>query len=293
MGVVIFAGFLLLLIVGDYRTAQRQLLLEAHKLYTSQAVVTHVQFDRIAENLPSLGPDARAFAAVDGEFVRLVVANDYEALPFPLHRGQPLSNNDVPQALVGANVPLERQGSRAYFELGGVRHEVVGYLGQEPGSVLGYSVVLKSPQLVPQIEPERVVADGRVAGERLRQAGIDTEDFDFGIERRANVDVISPVVFALGAVLSIFAFVSAGVVHGQDHLQYMKVRRLLGVAQWRGIAGMLLRIAAIGVLAVAAALLVAYVTPLEMPAVTAIAQAGAVALAIILASAAAALVRRQ
>jgi hypothetical protein len=129
-----------------------------------------------------------------------------------------------------------------------VSYEVVGRLGVRADSLLADEVVLADPSQF-STSSQRLLLDGPDSARHYSAAfpGRDVEVVNEGTNRRTNVDTVSPVLVALGAVVAVLVAVIAGVQGGRWELRAATVRFTIGVRRRDTLDTALTRLAVIGI----------------------------------------------
>jgi hypothetical protein len=283
--VIVLLAMTLSLLLHSYESRHQALLLEGNRLYGSQAVLVDETPRVLLDSLKELGQNVRVFSLLaDYDKVRVVAANDFEKIPFPIHQGKGFSNDDRREALVGAGVGIEYDNEKPYVTLGSRRYEVVGFLGTRADSVLEQDVLLKDDELFCSASASSVVLDGtgaETAYKRLIPTA-KTEAFNFGVDRRTSIDSVSPVLFGAGVMLIIAGYVCAGFLYGLQKVEEVRIFDLLGYSRWRAYRNQwALLVILAGCALLSSTLLCAAASPLHPPTFDVIVLSGVTAIVLV------------
>ncbi len=230
-----------------YRLRMDMLHMEGNDLCSGQAAIVDDDVDEAIRLLPSLGDDARLqMIFKENPELRIMVANDYSAVPLPQHGSRETLASCTLEAIVGADVTTE--------EIEAVVPEMriaEARLGVSDESVLSRTILISDVEaLRASANAGTLVVDGAQAAQRYAELrpSAQLRAFSRGLARRSDVDVLSPIILTLAFVLVAVGGVVAGVLHGLAMLPVVRVRRLIGLSIVKYVAP---RVTALAVLAIA------------------------------------------
>lgn len=210
---------------------------EGADLRTTDTIWVSTSLPELRANADRFGPGTRTFKTLD-ETTRAVafVAGTWDNVP--LHSGSPLDGT-AGEALAGAR----RDPGRGALDVAGESYRIVGRLGVRSDSLLADEAVLMAPALFAD-ERERLRLDGPRVAERYRDAfpGRSLEVVDSGVNRRTNVDVVTPFVSAAGVMTAMLVAVSAASFGAGRECRTARVRFAVGHRRRRLIGAALSRV---------------------------------------------------
>jgi hypothetical protein len=216
---------------------------EGNDLRTVESVWVTASLEELNTESKVFGTGTRAFVDVEPA-VRAVAILRGDWRDVPLHGGRPLSGAED-EALVGGG----REISGDTIDVGGKDYRVVGRLGLGPASFLADDVVIADRSRF-SAGRERLRLDGPDVAARYRDAFPDrrVEQAFGGVNERTNVDLVSPVLLALGSTMVVAISVLAAL---------LSVGWLTGVARVRHLTGRSRGLLATGVMLRAGSVLIA------------------------------------
>lgn len=219
-----------------YEVRQQAIVLEGNRLYSTESLLVSGVASTVLGAVAPASPDARVFTDLtpDGR-VRAVMTAGGDRLDIPLHAGRTFSATGSAEALVGADVPVVSREGRSYVSFAGQEYEAVGYLGLRPESLLSTDVLIDDPRLFSVSQDEPLVVDGRGVREASADTlgDLETSSAPPGTSHRTNVDVVSPLLLALGGVVVITGLAGTGFVASTSVVRYARVARVLGLSRRR------------------------------------------------------------
>ncbi|PYY65163.1 hypothetical protein DEJ30_04985 [Curtobacterium sp. MCPF17_003] len=282
------AGLLLLatllaVLIGVFDARRRVIAAEGNDLRTGQSAWVTATLDDLERARSAFEPGTKVFVELDDR-VRAVAILSGRWTDVPLHEGHALTSGPG-EALAGADVSVHGDD----IAVGGTTYNVVGRLGVRADSLLSDEVVIADPSRF-SASPQRLLLDGPSSAHHYSAQFPDrsVEIIDDGTNRRTNVDAVSPVLVALGALVVVLVAVVAGLQAGRWELRAAAVRFTTGIRPLNTLRSAAARVAAIGTAASTAALagaaLVRQTTSLDLDVTTAVVAVGTVMLAVAVAS---------
>ncbi|WIB71906.1 hypothetical protein [Curtobacterium sp. MCBD17_026] len=278
------AGLLLLatllaVLIGVFDARRRVIAAEGNDLRTGQSAWVTATLDDLERARSAFEPGTKVFVELDDR-VRAVAILSGRWTDVPLHEGHALTSGPG-EALAGADVSVHGDD----IAVGGTTYNVVGRLGVRADSLLSDEVVIADPSRF-SASPQRLLLDGPSSAHHYSAQFPDrsVEIIDDGTNRRTNVDAVSPVLVALGALVVVLVAVVAGLQAGRWELRAAAVRFTTGIRPLNTLRSAAARVAAIGTAASTAALagaaLVRQTTSLDLDVTTAVVAVGTVMLAV-------------
>ncbi|QZQ56725.1 hypothetical protein KZI27_07940 [Curtobacterium sp. TC1] len=278
------AGLLLLamvltVLIGVFDARRRVIAAEGNDLRTGQSAWVTATLGDLDRARSAFEPGTKVFVELDDR-VRAVAMLSGRWTDVPLHDGHALTGGPG-EALAGADVSVHGDD----IAVGGKTYTVVGHLGVRADSLLSGDVVLADPSLF-SASPQRLLLDGpnSVRHYNAQFPGRSVEIIDDGTNRRTNVDAVSPVLVALGALVVVLIAVVAGLQAGRWELRTATVRFTTGFRPLNTLRSAAARVAVIGTAACTTALagasVVRQTTTLDLDLTTAIVAVGSVVFAV-------------
>lgn len=282
------AGLLLLamvltVLIGVFDARRRAIAAEGNDLRTGQSAWVTATLDDLERARSAFEPGTKVFVELDDR-VRAVAILSGRWTDVPLHDGQALTGGPG-EALAGADVSVHGDD----IAVGGKTYNVVGRLGVRADSLLSDDVVIADPSQFSG-SPQRLLLDGpnSVRHYNAQFPGRSVEIIDDGTNRRTNVDAVSPVLVALGALVVVLIAVVAGLQAGRWELRTAAVRFTTGFRPLNSLRSAAARVAVIGTAActtaLAGAAVVRQTTTLDLDVTTAVIAVGSVVIAVSVAS---------
>lgn len=277
-GLVLLA-MLLTVLIGVFDARRRVVAVEGNDLRAGQSAWVTATLDELRRARSAFEPGTKVFVDLE-EKVRAVAVLSGRWTDVPLHDGHSLSGRPG-EALVGSDVTVRGDD----LAVGGKTYTVVGRLGVRADSLLSDDVVLADPSQFSG-SPQRLLLDGpnSVRHYNAQFPGRSVEIIDDGTNRRTNVDAVSPVLVALGALVVALIAVVAGLQAGRWELRTAAVRFTTGFRPLNTLRSAAARVAVIGTAACTAALAGAAVvrqnTTLDLDVTTAVIAVGSVVFAV-------------
>jgi len=282
------AGLLLLamvltVLIGVFDARRRAIAAEGNDLRTGQSAWVTATLDDLERARSAFEPGTKVFVELDDR-VRAVAILSGRWTDVPLHDGHPLTGHRG-EALAGDDVSVQGDD----LAVGGKTYTVVGRLGVRADSLLSDDVVLADPSRFSG-SPQRLLLDGpnSVRHYNAQFPGRSVEIIDDGTNRRTNVDAVSPVLVALGALVVVFIAVVAGLQAGRWELRTAAVRFTTGFRPLNSLRSAAARVAVIGTAACTTALtgaaVVKQTTTLDLDVTAAVMAVGSVVFALSVAS---------
>lgn len=242
MAGLLLLAMLMTVLIGVFDARRRVIAVEGNDLRSGQSTWVNATLAELMHARGAFAPGTKVFVTLEGG-VRAVVILSGRWADVPLHDGRPLSGAPG-EALAGADADVHDDE----VVVGGVAYEVVGRLGVRADSLLADDVVLADPSQF-STSSQRLLLDGPDSARHYSAAfpGRDVEVVNEGTNRRTNVDTVSPVLVALGAVVAVLVAVIAGVQGGRWELRAATVRFTIGVRRRDTLGTALTRLAVIGI----------------------------------------------
>ena len=281
-GLVLLA-MLLTVLIGVFDARRRVVAVEGNDLRAGQSAWVTATLDELRRARSAFEPGTKVFVDLE-EKVRAVAVLSGRWTDVPLHDGHSLSGRPG-EALVGSDVTVRGDD----LAVGGKTYTVVGRLGVRADSLLSDDVVLADPSQFSG-SPQRLLLDGpnSVRHYNAQFPGRSVEIIDDGTNRRTNVDAVSPVLVALGALVVVLIAVVAGLQAGRWELRTAAVRFTTGFRPLNTLRSAAARVAVIGTAACTTALAGAAVvrqnTTLDLDVTAAVIAVGSVVFAVSVAS---------
>ena len=280
---LLLLAMLLTVLIGVFDARRGVIATEGNDLRSGQSAWVTATIDELMRARSAFEPGTKVFVGLDGD-VRAVVVLSGQWTDVPLHDGHALTGRPG-EALVGAAVDVRDED----ITVGGTTYEVVGRLGVRADSLLSDDVVLADPAQF-SASPQRLLLDGPSSAHHYSAEfpGRSVEIIDDGTNRRTNVDAVSPVLVALGALVIMLITVVAGLQAGRWELRAAAVRFTTGIRPLTTLRSAAARVAVIGTAACTTALtgaaVVRQTTILDLDVTTAVVAVGTVVLAVSVAS---------
>lgn len=281
-GLVLLA-MLLTVLIGVFDARRRVVAVEGNDLRAGQSAWVTATLDELRRARSAFEPGTKVFVDLE-EKVRAVAVLSGRWTDVPLHDGHSLSGRPG-EALVGSDVTVRGDD----LAVGGKTYTVVGRLGVRADSLLSGDVVLADPSQFSG-SPQRLLLDGpnSVRHYSAQFPGRSVEIIDDGTNRRTNVDAVSPVLVALGALVIMLIAVVAGLQAGRWELRTAAVRFTTGFRPLNTLRSAAARVAVIGTAActtaLAGAAVVRQTTTLDLDVTAAVVAVGSVVFALSVAS---------
>ncbi|MBT1546032.1 hypothetical protein [Curtobacterium aurantiacum] len=280
---LLLLAMLLTVLIGVFDARRRVIAAEGNDLRTGQSAWVTATLDDLERARSAFEPGTKVFVELEDR-VRAVAILSGQWADVPLHDGHALTGR-AGEALAGADVSVHGDD----MAVGGKTYNVVGRLGVRADSLLSDDVVLADPSRF-SASPQRLLLDGpnSVRHYSAEFPGRSVEIIDDGTNRRTNVDAVSPVLVALGALVVMLIAVVAGLQAGRWELRTAAVRFTTGIRPLTTLRSAAARVAVIGsaacTTALAGAAVVRQTTPLDLDVTTAVVAVGTVVLAVSVAS---------
>ncbi len=281
-GLVLLA-MLLTVLIGVFDARRRVVAVEGNDLRAGQSAWVTATLDELRRARSAFEPGTKVFVDLE-EKVRAVAVLSGRWTDVPLHDGHSLSGRPG-EALVGSDVTVRGDD----LVVDGTTYTVVGRLGVRADSLLSDDVVLADPSQFSG-SPQRLLLDGpnSVRHYNAQFPGRSVEIIDDGTNRRTNVDAVSPVLVALGALVVMLIAVVAGLQAGRWELRTAAVRFTTGFRPLNTLRSAAARVAVIGTAActtaLAGAAVVRQTTTLDLDVTAAVVAVGSVVFAVSVAS---------
>lgn len=280
---LLLLAMLLTVLIGVFDARRGVIATEGNDLRSGQSAWVTATIDELMRARSAFEPGTKVFVGLDGD-VRAVVVLSGQWTDVPLHDGHALTGRPG-EALVGAAVDVRDED----ITVGGTTYEVVGRLGVRADSLLSDDLVLADPAQF-SASPQRLLLDGPSSAHHYSAEfpGRSVEIIDDGTNRRTNVDAVSPVLVALGALVIMLITVVAGLQAGRWELRTAAVRFTTGIRPLNTLRSAAARVAVIGTAActtaLAGAAVVRQITILDLDVTPAVVAVGTVVLAVSVAS---------
>ncbi|WP_282818673.1 hypothetical protein [Curtobacterium flaccumfaciens] len=280
---LLLLAMLLTVLIGVFEARRRVIAAEGNDLRTGQSAWVTATLDDLERARSAFEPGTKVFVELDDR-VRAVAILSGRWADVPLHDGHALTGRPG-EALAGADVAVRGDD----IVVDGKPYDVVGRLGVRADSLLSDEVVLADPSRF-STSPQRLLLDGPHSVRHYSAAfpGRSIEIIDDGTNRRTNVDAVSPVLVALGALVIMLIAVVAGLQAGRWELRTAAVRFTTGIRPLTTLRSAAARVAVIGAAACTTALtgaaVVRQTTILDLDVTTAVVAVGTVVLAVSVAS---------
>lgn len=222
-------------VLSDRKTA---LAAEGADLRTAESIWVSASLPELRLQASRFSAGTRVFKSMD-DTTRAVALLTGEWDDVPLHRGSPLDGT-AGEALAGSR----RAPGHDVVEVDGKRYRVVGRLGVRADSLLADEAIVADPDLFTD-HRERLRLDGpRIADQyRVAFAGRPFEVVDSGVNRRTNVDVVTPFLAAAGVVTALLVTVGAASYAVRREGRTARLRFLVGQRRRRLLLTAALRVA--------------------------------------------------
>ncbi|MEJ8283295.1 hypothetical protein [Curtobacterium citreum] len=281
-GLVLLA-MLLTVLIGVFDARRRVVAVEGNDLRAGQSAWVTATLDELRRARSAFEPGTKVFVDLE-ENVRAVAVLSGRWTDVPLHDGHSLSGRPG-EAVVGSDITVRGDD----LAVGGKTYTVVGRLGVRADSLLSDDVVIADPSRF-SASAQRLLLDGpnSVHHYSAQFPGRSVEIIDDGTNRRTNVDAVSPVLVALGALVVVLIAVVAGLQAGRWELRTAAVRFTTGFRPLNTLRSAAARVAVIGTAActtaLAGAAVVRQTTTLDLDVTAAVVAVGSVVFAVSVAS---------
>lgn len=251
-----FAGLLLvamtlMVLVGVFAERKAVLAAEGSDLRSAESVWVSASLQELQAHAEEFDQGTRTLKVVDDTTHAVAfLTGGWDDVP--LHSGSPLSGS-AGEALAGADREPEGDALVAV----GKTYRIVGRLGVRPGSLLAADAVIADP-FVFDADRERLRLDGPRIVDRFRSAfpGRPFELVDSGVNRRTNVDVVTPVLTTAALVTALLVTVSAATYASHREARAARVRFAVGHRRRVLVAMIALRLAFISLCSSVVALVI-------------------------------------
>jgi hypothetical protein len=280
---LLLLAMLLTVLIGVFDARRRLIAAEGNDLRTGQSAWVTATLDDLERARSAFEPGTKVFVELEDR-VRAVAILSGQWTDVPLHDGHALTRR-AGEALAGADVTVRGDD----IAVDGKPYNVVGRLGVRADSLLSDDVVIADPSRF-STSPQRLLLDGpnSVRHYSAEFPGRSVEIIDNGTNRRTNVDTVSPVLVALGALVVALIAVVAGLQAGRWELRAAAVRFTTGIRPLTTLRSAAIRVGVISIAAsttaLASAAVVRQTTILDLDATTAVVAVGTVVLAVSVAS---------
>ncbi|MFK4483631.1 hypothetical protein [Curtobacterium sp. AB7] len=280
---LLLLAMLLTVLIGVFDARRRVIAAEGDDLRAGQSAWVTATLDDLERARSAFEPGTKVFVELE-DGVRAVAILSGRWTDVPLHDGHALTGRPG-EALAGADAGVHGDD----IAVGGKQYTVVGRLGVRADSLLSDDVVIADPSQF-SASPQRLLLDGpnSVHHYSAQFPGRSVEIIDDGTNRRTNVDAVSPVLIALGALVVALIALIAGLQAGRWELRTAAVRFTTGIRPLTTLRSAAARVgmtsAAICTTAIAGAAVVRQTTILDLDVTTAVVAVGTVVLAVAVAS---------
>jgi hypothetical protein len=196
---------------------------EGADLRTTESIWVSASLRELRLHAGQFGAGTRVFKSLD-DTTRAVelLAGAWDDVP--LHSGSPLGGI-TDEALAGSR----RAPDRVVLEVAGESYRIVGRLGVRADSLLADEAVITGSDLFDD-DRERLRIDGPRVADRYRAAfpGRPFEVVDSGVNRRTNVDVVTPFLFVAGVATAVLVTVSGASYAVRRECRAARVRFVVG-----------------------------------------------------------------
>ena len=276
---LLLLAMLLTVLIGVFDARRRVIAAEGNDLRTGQSAWVTATLDELERARSTFEPGTKVFVELE-DGVRAVAILSGRWTDVPLHDGHAPTGRPG-EALAGAAVDVRDED----ITVGGTTYEVVGRLGVRADSMLSDDVVLADPAQF-SASPQRLLLDGPSSAHHYSAQfpGRSVEIIDDGTNRRTNVDAVSPVLVALGALVVMLIAVVAGLQAGRWELRTAALRFTTGIRPLTTLRSAAIRVGVISIAAsttaLAGAAVVRQTTILDLDVTTAVVAVGTVVLAV-------------
>lgn len=280
---LLLLAMLLTVLIGVFDARRRVIASEGNDLRSGQSAWVNATLDELMRTRNAFEPGTKVFVELEDR-VRAVAILSGRWTDVPLHDGHALTGRPG-EALAGADVAVRGDD----IVVDGKPYDVVGRLGVRAASLLSDDVVLADPSRF-SASPQRLLLDGpsSVRHYSAEFPGRSVEIIDDGTNRRTNVDAVSPVLVALGALVVLLIGAVAGLQAGRWELRTAAVRFTTGIRPLSTLRSAAARVSVITsaacTTALAGAEVVRRATILDLDVTTAVVSVGTVVLAVSVAS---------
>lgn len=280
---LLLLAMLLTVLIGVFDARRSVIASEGNDLRTGQSAWVTATLDDLERARSAFEPGTKVFVELE-DGVRAVAILSGRWTDVPLHDGHALTGRPG-EALAGADVSVHGDD----IVVDGKPYNVVGRLGVRADSLLSDDVVVADPSRF-SASPQRLLLDGpsSVRHYSAEFPGRSVEIIDDGTNRRTNVDAVSPVLVALGALVVLLIGVVAGLQAGRWELRTAAVRFTTGIRPLSTLRSAATRIgvtsAATCTTALAGAAVVRRTASLDLDVTTAVVAVGTVAIVVSVAS---------
>lgn len=280
---LLLLAMLLTVLIGVFDARRRVIAAEGNDLRAGQSAWVTATLDDLERARSAFEPGTKVFVELEDR-VRAVAILSGQWTDVPLHDGHALTGR-AGEALAGADVSVNGDD----IAVDGKTYSVVGRLGVRAASLLSDDVIIADPSRF-SASPQRLLLDGPSSAHHYSAQfpGRSVEIIDDGTDRRTNVDAVSPVLVALGALVIMLIAVVAGLQAGRWELRTAAVRFTTGIRPLNTLRSAAARVAVIGTAActtaLAGAAVVRQTTILDLDVTAAVVAVGTVVLAVSVAS---------
>ncbi|WP_434770452.1 hypothetical protein [Curtobacterium flaccumfaciens] len=276
---LLLLAMLLTVLIGVFDARRRAIAAEGNDLRTGQSAWVTATLDDLERARNAFEPGTKVFVELE-DGIRAVAILSGQWADVPLHNGHALTGHRG-EALAGADVSVHGDS----IAVGGTTYNVVGRLGVRANGLLSDDVIIADPSRF-SAWPQRLLLDGPSSARHYSAQfpGRSVEIVDDGTNRRTNVDAVSPVLVALGALVIMLIAVVAGLQAGRWELRTAAVRFTTGIRPLNTLRNAAARVAVIGTAActtaLASAAVVRQTTILDLDVTAAVVAVGTVVLAV-------------
>jgi len=280
---LLLLAMLLTVLIGVFDARRRAIAAEGNDLRTGQSAWVTATLDDLERARNAFEPGTKVFVELE-DGIRAVAILSGQWADVPLHNGHALTGHRG-EALAGADVSVHGDS----IAVGGTTYNVVGRLGVRANSLLSDDVIIADPSRF-SAWPQRLLLDGPSSARHYSAQfpGRSVEIVDDGTNRRTNVDAVSPVLVALGALVIMLIAVVAGLQAGRWELRTAAVRFTTGIRPLSTLRSAATRVSVITIAActtaLAGAAVVRRTTLLYLDVTTVVVSVGIVVLAVSVAS---------
>lgn len=214
-----------------YDTRQAEITREGNHLFSQHKVAFSGSANEIRGYLDaSLGPYAMYRELDDTGLVRAVESTRLDVLKLPVHEGRQLRRTDHHIALVGSEVPVRAEGAKEVYSFDGEDYEVIGLLGRQARSLVENDVIIVDRDLVETAgRNSELIVDGPAIEEQaLALPSERVSRSDSSVNRRASVDLVSPMIGTVVHVVIVVCAMFTGLLAATFSKRRIYVAHLLG-----------------------------------------------------------------
>ncbi|UVI36258.1 hypothetical protein [Brevibacterium spongiae] len=252
-----------------YDARQAEITREGNHLFSQHKVAFSGSADEIRGYLDeSLGPYAMYRELDDTGLVRAVESTSLDDLRLPVHEGRQLRRTDNHIALVGSQVPIRNDGTKDVYSFDGEDYEVIGLLGRQARSLVENDVIIVDRDLIeaPERNSELIVDGPAIEEQALALPSERVSRSDSSVNRRAKVDLVSPIIGTVVHVVIVVCAMFTGMLAATFSRRRIYVAHLLGRSTTEQLAISLASVLAVGTGAVVLSFVIGRQRFAELPA---------------------------